>query len=119
MEEGILGNVSDAKSEDIGNEELPQPLGLELGLLSSQFEDVSSGVYEREEGLFSTDGVTVGGLSCFHDIAESSSNAQGVMEVNLNLGLGDGPSSSAAALGREGLDGDSHNKRPKVHSFSL
>lgn len=57
-----------------------------------------------------------------HDnIAESSSSGQGGTGVNLNLTLGDAPSSSSSAAlpEREVPDHDSHNKRPKVHSFSL
>lgn len=54
--------------------------------------------------------------------AESSSSGQGGTEVNLNLALGGAPSSSSSASAvpeREIPDHDSHNKRPKVHSFSL
>ncbi|KAL3500854.1 hypothetical protein ACH5RR_039947 [Cinchona calisaya] len=43
-----------------------------------------------------------------------------IEEVNLQLGLFDEPSSSASALlEMEDFDRDSHNKRPKVQSFSL
>lgn len=56
-----------------------------------------------------------------NNTAESSSSGQGGAGVNLNLALGDAPSSSSAGAvpEREIPDHDSHNKRPKVHSFSL
>lgn len=54
--------------------------------------------------------------------ADGASGSQEMnVEVNLNLGLGGEPSSSTSmiATGRDSADGDSQNKRPKVHSFSL
>lgn len=62
----------------------------------------------------------LGGLRSFRDMGESSSTVQRVMGVNSNSAIGSEPSSSSAvALERENLDHDTHNKRPKVHSFSL
>lgn len=113
-----LGNESEAKPEDMENDEVPQPLDFDLGFLESQYGDAIKGLDEKE-CLFASDGVTIGSLSSFHGMAESLSSGKGVMEVNLNLGLGGESSSSSAALGRENRDRDSHHKRPKVHSFSL
>ncbi|KAL8107363.1 F-box/LRR-repeat protein 15 [Apium graveolens] len=62
----------------------------------------------------------LGGLRSFRDMGESSSTVQRVRAVKLNWATGGEPSSSSAvALERENLDHDTHNKRPKVHSFSL
>lgn len=62
----------------------------------------------------------LGGLRSFRDMGESSSTVQRVMGVKLNSEIGgESSSSSAVALERENIDHDTHNKRPKVHSFSL
>ncbi|KAD3068194.1 hypothetical protein E3N88_36074 [Mikania micrantha] len=52
-------------------------------------------------------------------VGEDTSNS--TTEVNLNLSLGGESSSSTAVpvLGRDGVDRDSHSKRPKVHSLAL
>jgi hypothetical protein len=63
-------------------------------------------------------GAIIATLRGFDDIA-SSSNGEGLAEVNLKLNLGEGPSSSSVFFAREDSDRDSNSKRPKVHSFSL
>ncbi|KAG9157052.1 hypothetical protein Leryth_009096 [Lithospermum erythrorhizon] len=55
-------------------------------------------------------------------IAGGSGSHSGLLDVNLNLGLSEEASTSAASAAvpqREDFDHDSQNKRPKVHSFSL
>lgn len=80
---------------------------------------------ELTEGLdegFELDNFLAGrGTMRYGNVAESSSSGQGGTGVNLNLTLGDGPSSSSSAAvpDRDVPDHDSHNKRPKVHSFTL
>ncbi|KAL1834522.1 hypothetical protein ACET3Z_004173 [Daucus carota] len=58
-------------------------------------------------------------LKSFHNMDGSSSSVPSVMGVDLSSALRGEPSSSAVASERENLDHDTHNKRPKVHSFSL
>ncbi|CAI9298040.1 unnamed protein product [Lactuca saligna] len=92
---GILGNIDfdEGKSEEIGHEE-------ELGSGKPRDED-DGGKFRLQPG-------------------EGTSRGSNV-DVNLNLSLGGDPSSSSAAavLERDGLDRDSHSKRPKVHSLAL
>ncbi|XP_024965033.1 F-box/LRR-repeat protein 15-like [Cynara cardunculus var. scolymus] len=97
--EGIFGNLDcdEAKSEEIGNDE-------ELGSGNPMDEDDGAKFrLQLGEGTSKTS-------------AEGST-----VEVNLNLSLGGEPSSSSAVavLERDGLDRDTHSKRPKVHSLAL
>lgn len=92
---GILGNLDfdEGKSEEIRHDE-------ELGSGKPRDED-DGGKFRLQPG-------------------EGTSRGSNV-DVNLNLSLGGDPSSSSAAavLERDGLDRDSHSKRPKVHSLAL
>lgn len=94
-------------------------IGEEANSVEDEFERLAESVL-AERG--SMDGVLdSGNLRSFHDIAESSS-VQSVLGVNLDVGLRDEPSSSTSssvASERDNLDHDTHNKRPKVHTFSL
>ncbi|KAL4571153.1 hypothetical protein LXL04_017904 [Taraxacum kok-saghyz] len=94
--EGILGNLDfdDCKYEEIGSDE-------ELG--SGKQDDGGEFRLQPGEGT------------------SKSSGEGSTLEVNLNLSLGGESSSSSAVavLERDGLDRDSHSKRPKVHSLAL
>ncbi|KAL7170798.1 hypothetical protein ACSBR2_035635 [Camellia fascicularis] len=125
MRGGISGKESEDKAEEMENYDSEGfLLGFSLGSLDelqSQVLDARPELGEREDGVgasacagFSS---TVGSSQGFDQFASSS--GQGVMEVDLRLGLGEELLPSSAALDREECDRDSHNKRPKVHSFSL
>ncbi|KAL6965731.1 F-box/LRR-repeat protein 15 [Sarracenia purpurea var. burkii] len=124
MREGDFQNESEAKAEDIENDD-SEPFLLEFAVggldeLHSQAVETGRNLPEREDVAAKTGGgfaFTIGSTRGFDHFASSSD--QGVMEVNLSLGLGEEPSSSSVALDREECDRDSHNKRPKMHSFSL
>ncbi|KAA8546239.1 hypothetical protein F0562_003022 [Nyssa sinensis] len=128
MREGILGNESEDKSEDMENEESEAvELGFSLGRLGGSEElrpQVGDGRRDLVERQSAPGDAVVGGLpmtvgSSLYFDQFASTSGHGMMEVNLSLGLGEDPSSSSAALGSEKCDRDSYNKRPKVHSFSL
>ncbi|CAK9168656.1 unnamed protein product [Ilex paraguariensis] len=117
MREDNLWNGSEGKTEDMDDDE-PEGLGLGFSLgrvgseeLQSLLGDVRSDVPERE-GL----GIGSGSTEIFQYYDQFLSSRG---QVNLKLGLGEESSSAAAGLDRENCDHDSHNKRPKVHSFSL
>ncbi|KAM7510742.1 hypothetical protein LguiB_009617 [Lonicera macranthoides] len=127
MSEGNLGN------EGMENVDLPlPPQGFELGFPLGRMEEEelisqSGGVIIGERQDLGTGsgsngggfGGTVGSLRWFNENGVNSSG-EGLMEVNLNLGLGEEkPSSSSAAPFWDNCDRDSQNKRPKVHSLSL
>uniref|UniRef100_A0A5B6YK04 Putative F-box/LRR-repeat protein 15 n=1 Tax=Davidia involucrata TaxID=16924 RepID=A0A5B6YK04_DAVIN len=128
MREGILGNDSKGKSEDMENDE-SDALKLRFSLgrpvdneeLQPQEGDGRKDLVEIEsapDGGVGDGFAGVGSSWCFDQFASSSGH--GMMDINLSLGLGKEPSSSsAAALDREKCDRNSCNKRPKVHSFSL
>ncbi|XP_028076765.1 F-box/LRR-repeat protein 15-like isoform X1 [Camellia sinensis] len=130
MREGTFGNECEdmAEDDDMENDESERfLLGFSLGSLdelqSQVAVDARSDLGEKREGpggATTADagfGFTVGSSLVFDPLASTS--VQGAMDVDLNLGLSEDPSSSSAALDREETDRDSHNKRPKVHSFSL
>ncbi|XAR57573.1 hypothetical protein NMG60_11025761 [Bertholletia excelsa] len=124
MREGILGNESEAKTEDMENDESDGfLLGFSLGSLDELHPQVADTGRDHDdrEGADTRAGsgfaFMVGSSRGFDQLASTSSH--GVMDVNLSLGLGEEPLSSPAAPDREECDRDSHNKRPKVHSFSL
>nr|GLL41971.1 F-box/LRR-repeat protein 15 [Ipomoea trifida] len=121
-------DISGTASEEMENDE-PQNFGLgfpwdgqldaEMELWSQAAED---NAYRNDRlgrdiafGNLQFEGAN-GSLQGFHHLASSSSSGHSAMEVNLNLSLSEEPSSSTA-LKQD--NSDSHNKRPKVHSFSL
>nr|GMC51313.1 F-box/LRR-repeat protein 15 [Ipomoea batatas] len=125
---GMREDISGTASEEMENDE-PQNFGLgfpwdgqldaEMELWSQAAED---NAYRNDRlgrdmafGNLQFEG-TNGSLQGFHHLASSSSSGHSAMEVNLNLSLSEEPSSSTA-LKQD--NSDSHNKRPKVHSFSL
>lgn len=129
MSEGNLGN------EDMENDDVPlPPQGFELGfplgrmkeeelisqpggVIIGESQDLGTGRGSNGGGF----GGTVGSLRWFNENGVSSSG-EGLMEVNLNLGLGEekpSSSTSSATPFWDNCDRDSQNKRPKVHSLSL
>lgn len=144
MSEGILGNVIDgggeaaasssaaavANDDDMENDESE---GFGLGLHSWGDAGAGAGAGADEDaggGLGGVGNEDLENEGFFEDVnwmyfdqLEKDRCKKGMKEVNLQLGLSDEPSSSSAlfsaALDRESCDRDSHNKRPKVQSFSL
>ncbi|KAL0407656.1 UNVERIFIED_CONTAM: F-box/LRR-repeat protein 15 [Sesamum radiatum] len=131
MKEGILGNDSEEMENDdskLGFWEAFDNVGGEGKEFGSQVNDERANRRENSKS-FDFDGEKSQDLLQQINDVESrcpttgGSEIQGLkVDVNLNLGLGDEPSSStstAIAMGRENCLGDTQNKRPKVHSFSL
>ncbi|KAL0327446.1 UNVERIFIED_CONTAM: hypothetical protein Sangu_1822600 [Sesamum angustifolium] len=131
MKEGILGNEGEEMENNdskLGFWEAFDNVGGEGNEFGSQVNDERA---HRRENIkrFDFDGEKSHDLLQRTTDVESrcpttgGSEIQGLkVDVNLNLGLGDEPSSStstAIAMGRENCLGDTQNKRPKVHSFSL
>ncbi|KAL0372219.1 UNVERIFIED_CONTAM: F-box/LRR-repeat protein 15 [Sesamum calycinum] len=131
MKEGILGNEGEEMENNdskLGFWEAFDNVGGEGNEFGSQVNDERA--HRRENNKrFDFDGEKSHDLLQRITDVESrcpttgGSEIQGLkVDVNLNLGLGDEPSSStstAIAMGRENCLGDTQNKRPKVHSFSL
>lgn len=146
MSEGIWGNVLEGDRDAMENEEFEGfelefaawdgsvEVGEEQRVLGVGSESQAGGLSRdavQNEGLLNVNGsgtggeidVKVGNSRCFDQF--ESSSGEGMKEVNLHLGLGDEPSSSSStallssAVDRNGCDRDSHNKRPKVQSFTL
>ncbi|KAI5669615.1 hypothetical protein M9H77_19468 [Catharanthus roseus] len=140
--QGVSGNVREVAAGDMEKDEsagfglgfAPWRRSTEaeegVGLGSrSQLSDTRHDV-AGNEGLGNRNGngnqdeaeVKTGDVQHFHQ--SGSTPSQGIMELNLHLGLRDEPSSSSSslistALDRDKCDRDLQNKRPKVHSFSL
>lgn len=138
MSGGILENVIEGgEGDDMENDESEGfGVGLKslgnggdegLGLESEVVGDVKGDDGREDEGLVNMgngdEGDVRDGNSLCFDQLESGSCGE-MSEVNLQLGLGDEPSSSSsvllgASLDRENCDRDLQNKRPKVQPFSL
>ncbi|XP_027080885.2 F-box/LRR-repeat protein 15 [Coffea arabica] len=146
MSEGILGNVIDGGGEAApsaaaaggggGNDDMENDESEGFGLGLHSWGGTGAGVVAGGANGDGGGGLSDGGngdlenegffevVNWRHfDQLEKDSCKKGIKEVNLQLGLSDEPSSSSAlfsaALDRENCDRDSHNKRPKVQSFSL
>lgn len=134
MKEGILGNDSEEMENDdckLGFWETCDSVGGEGKELGLQVNDERANRRENNKRFesFDFDGEKSQDLLRRINDVESrcattgGGGNQGLkVDVNLNLGLGGEPSSSTSTeigMGRENCIGDTQNKRPKVHSFSL
>ncbi|KAK3004889.1 hypothetical protein RJ639_018528 [Escallonia herrerae] len=111
MREGSLG--SESETSDKGDE------GFDYAFLFLEQLDEAKWAMLESEGFIPPRSGAVGSSSVDGAASSSGQGARG-REVNLNLGLGEEPSSSAVVGDDvESCNCDSQSKRPKVHSFSL